>query len=388
MKAKKLYIPVMLLAVVMALSCRDDNQGYRIDVPIGVSPLTSATKGAVSTIEDFQTRGTFGVYGYKATGTYSLVFADQEVVYNTIRTSAWGYTPLKYWDRSCYYYFGAYAPYFGTTTSETAPYLSHTGSSDSEDHILTVNNVPNWQYINATYWDATNSAAVSRTNSDAIDLQYAYSNDEAQDYLTSETPGYVNLTFSHALAWLEVQAAFPTMPDVYATKFYLTKLTIGNDTDCTAHDDCDVPAGSCQTPTSGLSTFSMNYTDSVTAKRGFTIGSSSYATLYPVSTGDEMLLTNEYQVLVSAFCVPFSVTGDGIYLNLSYRAVTEGSADVNYTVSVSIPKSSTESRLSFVEGHKYVVKLMFDKGYPLEQAQIYMTDWVTGSTTNYPVFNW
>jgi hypothetical protein len=53
----------------------------------------------------------FGVWGYSTFETVDTdVFLNQEVKYNGT-TSAWEYSPLKYWDTRSSYEFYAYYPY-------------------------------------------------------------------------------------------------------------------------------------------------------------------------------------------------------------------------------------------------------------------------------------
>ena len=365
-----------MLSVVVAASCRD-HTGIEEDFPIGLSALSSFTRSVIQDINDFNTQGSFGVYGYKSVGSYRQIFIDQKVNYNSTST-AWEYIPIKYWDRNCYYNFGAYAPYFDDTSSDTDPYLSHNSvSSGSDDHVLTVNNVPNWQWAAVRYYNTGSDEFTTSDNDDCVDLQYAYSQDEAQNYITNSS-GYVHFTFNHVLAWLEIQVACPSLTPV--TDYFITGLSIGNDPAFSpTHDNCNVPDGT------GKFAYSLNYTaDPATGSCGTPGGTPGYATLYPASTGQILKLTADYQVLCSSLCVPFSVTGDGIFLNLSYNT---GSAP-DTKKSVAIPLSNTENLKVLEGGKKYVVKLSFEMGEPLKVVKVYITNWASGVTSEHQFYNW
>ena len=370
------YISVVLLSAVLAVSCRDTEAVE--EIPIGMSAVTHSTRsGAIKDVDDFNAQGSFGVYGYKTVASYARIFTDQQVNYNSTATS-WDYTPIKYWDSNGYYYFGAYAPYFGTTASDAAPYLTHNSPTSGDvDHILTVNNFPNWQWWKVSYNTSTDDFTTS-DNSGCNDLQYAYSKGLAQDYITSYN-GYVNFTFYHALSWLEVQVSCPSLADNAAVNYYITGLTIGNDPAFTPHDNCDVPDGA------GKFTYSLNYTSQSDAY-GTPGGTNGYATLYPAVTDQSLKLTKTDQLLCSNLCVPFKVTGEGIYLNMTYNT---GSGSSNTQRSVAIPLSDTENLKELEAGKKYLVKLRFEMGEPLKVVKVYINDWnTTGGRTEHPLFNW
>ena len=372
MKVKP-YILVML-SVVVAASCRD-HTGIEEDFPIGLSALSSSTRSVIQNINDFNTQGSFGVYGYKSVGSYRQIFIDQEVNYNS---TAWEYIPIKYWDRNCYYNFGAYAPYFDDTSSATDPYLSHNSvSSGSDNHVLTVKNFPNWQWVSARYFASDTETFNTSNNQGCKDLQFAFSHDAAQNYITNDA-GYVHFTFDHALAWIEIQVSSPSLPDNPTTNFYITDLSIGNDSNYPlTHENCDVPDGN------GNFDFNVNYSAETI---GFgTPTATGYATLYPVSTGQRLKITKDDQLICSYLCVPFAVTGDGIFLHLSYNTGT--STPVTKKI-VAIPLSTTENLKSLEQGKKYTVKLRFEMGEPLKVVKVYVTDWNNGGEENRAFYNW
>lgn len=82
----------------------------------------------------------FGVWGYSTFGTtVTNVFVNQDVTYNGT-TSAWEYSPLKFWDSRSSYEFYAYYPYetSGVTidaTSKNITVTDFTVASAVADHV-------------------------------------------------------------------------------------------------------------------------------------------------------------------------------------------------------------------------------------------------------------
>ena len=321
----------------------------------------------------------FGVYGYKtvgketATPKESLVFDNVDVYASELSSEyKWEYSPLKYWDVEAYYHFVAYWPY-------KTEGVTHTVSGENESTRTLTLSVPNWQWESVRSYDSGTDTFTTSDNQSCMDLLYSYSQDEGQNYVT-HTNGYVNFTFSHALAWLEVQVASPSLATNPTTDYFVTGLSIGNDPAFTTHDNCNVPDGT------GSFAFNMTYSGtSPLSSYGTPGGTAGYAGLYPASSGQQLKLTAEDQLLCSSLCVPFSVTGEGIFLNVTYNS---GSGTPETMRSVAIPLPDSGNLLELEGGKKYVVKLRFDMGEPLKVVKVYISDWIAGGTSDHQFYNW
>lgn len=365
-----------VVTLMCAVSCGNHQHEVIVENAIGLNAFRAGTRALVNDANDLGSQsvayGTgFGVYGYKTKSAVNTqIFTNQEVTASgSTDNYTWSYSPLKYWDMSAYYRYVAYWPYSVTG-------VSHSESGDT--HTLSLSGNPNWQWASVGYTESGTFS--SNDNPDCKDLQYAYSKDEAQNYVTL-TNGFVNFTFNHVLSWLEIQVS--SVLSTGATSYYITGLSIGNDGShgFTTHTGCDIPDGM------GSFTYSLNYStqDESSMSYGTPGGSNGYASLYPAQTGQELKLTDSYQLLCSSLCVPFSVTGEGIFLNVTYNT---GSGSPDVKKSVAIPLSDTENLKILEGGKKYVVKLRFEMGEPLKVVKVYIQDWADGGSYDSPVYNW
>lgn len=115
-----------------------------------------------------------GVYGYKLfNGTKTSVFDNERVYYS----SGWKYDNTRYWDKAATEYrFVAYSPH---STSNI--------SYNTNNHTLTISNIPYWQLI----------------NDNVVDFLVANSSGSANEYLSTESKS-VDFNFSHILSQLVV----------------------------------------------------------------------------------------------------------------------------------------------------------------------------------------
>ena len=116
-----------------------------------------------------------GVYAYKelANGTQTMVFDNERVYYS----SGWKYDNTKYWDKAATEYrFVAYSP---RSTSNI--------SYNTNNHTLTISNIPYWQVINGS----------------EVDYLVANSHGSAESYLSTDSKS-VPLAFSHILSQLVI----------------------------------------------------------------------------------------------------------------------------------------------------------------------------------------
>lgn len=115
-----------------------------------------------------------GVYGYKLfNGTKTSVFDNERVYYS----SGWKYDNTRYWDKAATEYrFVAYSPH---STSNI--------SYNTNNHTLTISNIPYWQLI----------------NDNVVDYLVANSSGSANEYLSTESKS-VDFNFSHILSQLVI----------------------------------------------------------------------------------------------------------------------------------------------------------------------------------------
>ena len=138
--------------------------------------------------------GGFGVYGYKKAGSLApqqlfnntRVFPDGE--YDT-QNKSWIYRPIRYWDRTASYQFIAYWPHLpGNQVQGAYATAPHTVATVDEE-ILTIHNIPNWQYANGTEMDLMTDVEVGR-------------------FETEFSTGKVNFRFRHLLSQLIIKAYY------------------------------------------------------------------------------------------------------------------------------------------------------------------------------------
>jgi hypothetical protein len=139
--------------------------------------------------------GGFGVYGYKKAGTLdpaqifnnTRVFPDADEPSTELKP--WVYRPLRYWDKTASYQFIAYWPHL-SSTAQAGAYVEapHTVTTVDEE-ILTIHNIPNWQYANGSEMDLMTDVKVGRFDTDF-------------------TTGKVNFRFRHLLSQLIIKAYY------------------------------------------------------------------------------------------------------------------------------------------------------------------------------------
>lgn len=107
-------LPAMLALVFAACTNTEDVTMPEQKV-LDFSVFANKTTRAPETGATLKTDGkAFGVWGYSTFGTQvTNVFLNQEVKYNGT-TTAWEYSPLKFWDTRSSYEFYAYYPYQGS----------------------------------------------------------------------------------------------------------------------------------------------------------------------------------------------------------------------------------------------------------------------------------
>lgn len=180
------HISYCLIASLLLVACDKESHPITPDEPqeqyaISLSASSDAMTYSRAIVDSEATlqATTLGVFAYKqlADGTKVSVFDNTKVTYDA--DEGWTYTGTKYWDRTAHYYFASYSPHQETDIN-------------LEDENLTINNIPNWQDINAN----------------TKDYIVANHNGEAEGgYITANGVRAVPLNFKHILCQLEVRVA-------------------------------------------------------------------------------------------------------------------------------------------------------------------------------------
>lgn len=185
MKMNKLHIICISLCLLLTACYKDPEvwaperpgQPEVEEIPISLSASSSQmfSRAIVSNDDELQATN-LGVFAYKeVAGNKTRVFDNVELDFVD---GAWTYSPLKYWDRTATYYFVSYSPWNADVVYSES------------NHQLTINNIPNWQAIDA----------------DAKDYVVANDFGAAEGgYITPNGVQPVNLGFKHILCQLEVR---------------------------------------------------------------------------------------------------------------------------------------------------------------------------------------
>lgn len=182
------HISYCLIALLLFVACRKESHPNTPEEPeeqyaisLSASSTDMTTSRAIVDSEATLQATTLGVFAYKQlpNGDKVTVFNNTEVTYDT--DEGWTYTGTKYWDRTARYYFVSYSPHQDTDITY-----------DMDASKMAINNIPNWQVIDAN----------------AIDYVMANSQGAADGkYITSNGAQPVELNFEHILSQLEVRVA-------------------------------------------------------------------------------------------------------------------------------------------------------------------------------------
>ena len=185
MKMNKLHIICISLCLLLTACYKDPEvwgpeqpgQPEVEEIPISLSASSSGMDTRAIIADDAGLQATnLGVFAYKeVAGNKTRVFDNVELDFVD---GAWTYSPLKYWDRTATYYFVSYSPWNADVVYSES------------NHRLTINNIPNWQAIDAEAKD------------------YVVANDFGAaegGYITPDRVQPVDLGFKHILCQLEVR---------------------------------------------------------------------------------------------------------------------------------------------------------------------------------------
>ena len=181
---KKFFMGIAAMAALTLVSCSSDdlnslsdnsskNEAISFDGYLGRSAVAvNGSRGSVLEIADLQkSKDGFGVFGnYNSTGGQefgSNLFNNQQVTY----TSAWTYSPLRFWPTSGHIDFLAYAPY-------DSKYDNTVTKDNQKLEFEVISNIKNQK-----------------------DLLYANAVDQTLNKISS-TGNKVKFTFNHALSKL------------------------------------------------------------------------------------------------------------------------------------------------------------------------------------------
>ena len=369
---------LFLAATALMVSC--GNEGVRNDIiedeiPIGFVPTfmeksTKANAGEMiidrtNSINTFNVdNNTFEVWGWKTnTQGTTKVFDNQTVTYNssnTTESTKWGYTPIKYWDRSASYKFYAVAPHGVFTLVED--------NTTEANRKFSAANVPSVQTLqNSDASSATNliklataASSVPGTASTAVDYLVAAKVECAAGKAnqSNNTPRYqtgdndVEFTFSHILSKLTVKVlttddfAESGKPDI---KLDELTMSINGVAQSYAQTTAGVTTPAVANATN-YDVWSNAITDSVTVTCFHADNSS--LTSFGI---DSLLLTDEGQQVASYFVTPTPTTsGKASVRVIAKYTVYYSDGVVDHCVS---PETKVDNLTSFIQNNSYTLNI-------------------------------
>ncbi len=382
------YIFVWLIFSLAFSSCRFIGPGEQFDEQIGFSARQSdmlSTRAVFTDLDDLKDAGSFGAFAVKKderTDYVGYTFDNREVWWND---TEWTYSPTKYWDRMCHYWFSCYAPYLSTASSATDPYLSSalTVSSDPVSYSYSVANIPQWQNISTASGDA---AAFDLIVADTLGYAAAGKALAAgQDHSFEGSNGVVDLEFHHVLAKLTFQARVRLNLIAYGQKYYLDEISLGR-----ASGDAAIPTDTYRTYTHRFHTG---------AESAFSTPTFASAVTYNVMTNAEgmtgdlyndnasLLLSTSYAakpfgvVLASPFEVP---DGKNLCVTVRYHIYDDKGVREEEDKIRTVPVSG----ITKIESdHHYIISINFGATASIQVMAVDVDDW-TQTEVSDEVYNW
>lgn len=274
-----------------------------------------------------------GVFAYKqlADGTRVRVFNNEKVYHNG---SVWTYDNTKYWDRTAHYYFVSYSPHQDTDITY-----------DMGASKMAINNIPNWQVIDAN----------------AIDYVMANSQGAADGkYITPNGAQPVKLNFEHILSQLEVRVA---KSPLLVNSYTLNTISYENVPTREGKASYNYTIYSPNRPTEG------GWGDIVADIANAPI---DMATLSDVEVGKDATENTTLKHLV----VPFTTGADNFKISLGYAVNGFGR------------QATVDTQLSQLEENKrYVLTLTFNSGAAVT-SKLEILDWEDVDTDEDDKYNW
>ena len=344
MKMNKLHIICISLCLLLTACYKDPEvwgperpgQPEVEEIPICLSASSSGMDTRAIIADDAGLQATnLGVFAYKKLADDSKVRVFDNVELDFV-DGAWTYSPLKYWDRTATYYFVSYSPW-----NANVEYLE-------DFHQLTINNIPNWQAIDANAKD------------------YVVANDfgvAEGGYITPNGVQPVNLGFKHILCQLEVRVLKnPFLMNTYTLSgiSYTNVPPVGDSASYrynapTQNDEAGAPM-------EGNGNMRVSTTQQ----------SQSMATPNAEIPGDpEQAAATTIKHLVA----PFQNNNFQITLNYSIN----GAAATPVTVDAGLDQLESNNR--------YVITLTFNSGADVS-AEVKVMDWVDEEVETDDKYNW
>lgn len=307
MRAKR-YIYIVIGIALCLQACRRDSHPSNPDVEelaisMAASSVESTTRALINSAAHLQS---FRVDAYKKRDTsVEKIFDLQEITKAGAENPAWTYSPTRYWDVKCTYYFGAYSPIDAAVSKSTAG-------------ALTIS-APNWQAIDGT----------------EKDIIVATSKGAATDYL-NDYNGTVKFDFEHILAQLEVKI--------------VRSATLLNTYTLTGLSYKQVPEGDGKSDDNNKSDYTLNY---ATTPSSSVMNSTATGTKAVYSGAVVVDPKAKEETTFKHLVVPFSTQEEGgMLVAVTYKV---GSGEPT-TIAVKTNISTLEA------GKRYVLTLTFNSG--------------------------
>lgn len=327
------YITYSLLAALLMLGCSEEShtiapEGEEYAISMTASSAEMDASRAIVDSDVALQRTDLGVYGYKqlADGTQTTVFNNTKLTYAADK--GWDYSPTKYWDRTAYYSFVAYSPYSTSNISYA-----------TNNHTLTISNIPYWQKI----------------GTNVVDYLVANSSGSAESYLSSDSKS-VNFNFSHILSQLVINVVKDG--NLTNTEYKVKKIEYIN-----------VPAsgGKAEYTYSSSPSFSdISITSSV----------SSPSSVPMLEQEKEVTLANANDIIsLHHLVVPFTLSDKKVQVKVTY---TVAGTERNKTVDTGITQLEA--------GKRYELTLTFKGAKIVPSLEI--KDWEDVTVDEDPKYNW
>lgn len=307
-------------------SCRQETHPLIPEEDVAISMTASSTDMSVSRAlvdSDVALQGTdLGVYGYKLfNGTKTLVFDNERVYYS----SGWKYDNTKYWDKAATEYrFVAYSP---RSTSNI--------SYNTNNHTLTISNIPYWQVINGS----------------EVDYLVANSHGSAESYLSTDSKS-VPLAFSHILSQLVINIK----KDEKLSQTYLLKQV----------DYLNVPLGNT------TATYTLPQEGTATMSDITLIDADATLTQFKKDEGETVTTSN---IPLPHLVVPFALTDKQVQVKVTY---TVAGTERYKTVDTGITQ--------LLAGKRYELTLTFKGAEIVPELEV--KNWVEQPVDEDPKYNW
>lgn len=311
-------------------SCHDESHTLiedEVAISMTASSADMSTSRALVTDNTTLQETALGVYGYKLfNGTKTLLFDNERVYYN----SDWKYDNTRYWDKAATEYrFVAYSPHFTSNISY-----------NTNNHTLTISNIPYWQVI----------------GNDVVDYLVANSSGSAESYLSSDSKS-VNFNFSHILSQLVINI---TKDEKLKDTEYKLKQV----------DYLNVPRGNDAT-----ATYTLSQEGSATLSAITLLEEKGTLTQYSNANG-QVVTTGTGNISLPHLVVPFSLTDS-----------KQVQVKVTYTVAGTERNKTVDTGITQLEaGKRYELTLTFKGAEIVPELEV--KNWVDVPVDEDPKYNW